>query len=229
MSVRKAISAAALEHLLSELAVAVIEGNDEKSMELTNTLLNKNIAPKNILNKGLVVGMNEVGRRFRDNIIYVPEVFISARAMKRSLALLKPYLESSDIEAEGTCVIGTVKGDIHDVGKNIVAMMLSSSGFKVVDLGIDVSVDKFIGAVIKEKADIVGMSALLTTTMGYMSIVVERIKSEGLPVKTMVGGAPVSQKFAREIGANSYASNAFQAVKEARLLLGLDSSDQSLT
>ncbi|HJL53516.1 MAG TPA: cobalamin-dependent protein, partial [Arenicellales bacterium] len=119
--------------------------------------------------------------------------------------------------------------DIHDVGKNIVAMMLSSSGFKVVDLGIDVSVDKFIGAVIKEKADIVGMSALLTTTMGYMSIIVERIKSEGLPVKTMVGGAPVSQKFAKEIGANSYASNAFQAVKEARLLLGLDSSDQSLT
>ncbi|MFQ6607990.1 MAG: corrinoid protein [Fidelibacterota bacterium] len=228
MSARQAINATALKRLLLELADAVLTGNDEKSVKLTHTLLNKNVAPKDILDRGLFVGMKEVGIRFRDNIIFIPEVLISTRAMKRSLALIKPYLEDSDFEAEGTLVMGTVKGDIHDIGKNIVTMILRGSGFKVVDLGINVSVEKFIGAIVKEEADIIGMSALLTTTMGYMQIVVERIKSEGIPVKTLVGGAPLSRRFANEIGADSYARNASEAVKEARRLLET-STNQPLT
>lgn len=209
------------EDLLKEMAQAVIDGNQEKCEQLTHQLLDAGLSAKEILDRGLVPGMDVVGIRFRDNIIFVPEVLISARAMKASLAIVEPILTAAKVKEAGTYVIGTVKGDIHDIGKNIVAMMLKGAGFKVIDLGIDTRVEKFIDAIKKENADIVGMSALLTTTMGYMKIVIDKIKAEGIPVKTMIGGAPISQAFAEKIGADAYAKNATEAVEKAKALLGM--------
>jgi 5-methyltetrahydrofolate--homocysteine methyltransferase len=209
------------EELLKAMAQTVIDGNKEKCEELTHELLAAGLPAKEILDRGLVPGMDVVGIRFRDNIIFVPEVLISARAMKASLAILEPILTAAKVKEAGTCVIGTVKGDIHDIGKNIVAMMLKGAGFKVIDLGIDTRVEKFIDAIKKENADIAGMSALLTTTMGYMKVVIDKIKAEGIPVKTMVGGAPVSQAFADKIGADAFAKNATEAVEKAKALLGI--------
>lgn len=209
------------EQLLQEMSQSVIDGNKEKCEELTHKLLEFGLTPKEILDRGLVPGMDVVGVRFRDNIIFVPEVLISARAMKSSLAILEPLLTQANVKETGTVVIGTVKGDIHDIGKNIVGMMLKGAGFKVIDLGVDTRVEKFIEAIKREKADIVGMSALLTTTMGYMKIVIDKIKEEQLPVKTMIGGAPVSQSFAEKVGADRYAKNAAEAVERAKELLGI--------
>jgi 5-methyltetrahydrofolate--homocysteine methyltransferase len=213
--------AAMTEDLLKEMAQSVIDGNKEKCEQLTHQLLEAGLSAKEILDRGLVPGMDVVGIRFRDNIIFVPEVLISARAMKASLAILEPILTAAKVKEAGTYVIGTVKGDIHDIGKNIVAMMLKGAGFKVIDLGIDTRVEKFIDAIKKENADIVGMSALLTTTMGYMKVVIDKIKAEGIAVKTMVGGAPISPAFAEKIGADAYAKNATEAVEKAKKLLGI--------
>ncbi len=213
-----------MEELLKEMSQAVIDGNKEKCEELTRKLLEGGLSPKEILDHGLVPGMDVVGVRFRDNIIFVPEVLISARAMKASLAILEPLLTQAKIKEAGIVVIGTVKGDIHDIGKNIVAMMLKGAGFKVIDLGIDTRVEKFLDAIKREKADIVGMSALLTTTMGYMKVVIDKIKEEGLSVKTMVGGAPISQSFAEKVGADRYAKNATEAVERAKELIGIAST-----
>ncbi len=209
------------EELLKEIANAVIDGKKEECESLTRRLLEGGLGPKEILDRGLVPGMDVVGVRFRDNIIFVPEVLISARAMKASLAILEPLLTAAKIKEVGVVVIGTVKGDIHDIGKNIVAMMLKGAGFKVVDLGIDTRVEKFIDAVKREGAQIVGMSALLTTTMGYMKTVVDQLRAERLDVKVMIGGAPVSQAFAEKIGADRYAKNAAEAVEKAKQLIGL--------
>lgn len=208
-----------IEKLLKDLAQAVIDGDHEKSEELTHRLLGEKLGPKEILDRGLVPGMDVVGIRFRDNIIFVPEVLISARAMKASLTILEPLLAKSNVEQVGIYVIGTVKGDIHDIGKNIVRMMLKGAGFKVVDLGVDTRVETFLEAVEKEKADILGMSALLTTTMGYMKVVIDRLLEKGVRVKTMVGGAPVSQAFADKIGADAYGKNATEAVQKAKQLV----------
>lgn len=208
-----------MDRLLKDLSEAVIAGSKERCEELTRELLASGAGPKRILDGGLVPGMDVVGARFRENIIFVPEVLISARAMKASLAILEPLLSAANVKATGTFVIGTVKGDIHDIGKNIVGMMLRGAGFKVVDLGIDTRAEKFIAAVRQENAQIVGMSALLTTTMGYMKTVIEQLKAEGLPVRTMIGGAPVSQAFAEKIGADAYARNATEAVEKAKQLL----------
>lgn len=216
------------EELFKELSQAVIDGNKDKSVELTNTLLELGIDAKIILDHGLLPGMEIVGIRFRDNIIFVPQVLISARAMKSSLAILEPLLSKADLKGSGTIIMGTVKGDIHDIGKNIVSMMLRSSGFTVIDLGIDTKVEKFLDAIKKENADIVGMSALLTTTMGYMKVVVDRIKEEEINVKTMVGGAPISKVFAMEVGADGYAKNATDAVKLAKQLIGLESKETKI-
>lgn len=210
-----------IESWLKELSLAVIDGKQNESISLTNKLLEAGLPAKDILDKGLLPGMEVVGIRFRDNIIFVPQVLISARAMKTSLAILEPLLSKSDVKGAGTIVIGTVKGDVHDIGKNIVAMMLRSSGFIVIDLGIDTKVEKFMEAVKKENADIVGMSALLTTTMGYMKVVIEKMKEEGLEVRTMVGGAPISKSFADQIGADGYAKNASDAVKLAKDLISI--------
>ena len=210
-----------IEELLKELSTAVIDGNKDKSVEITNKLLELGLSAKEILDNGLLPGMDVVGVRFRDNIIFVPQVLISARAMKSSLAILEPRLSKSDLRGSGTIVIGTVKGDIHDIGKNIVAMMLRSSGFSVIDLGIDTKVEKFLEAIKNEQADIIGMSALLTTTMGYMKTVIDRLKSEQIFIKTMVGGAPISEGFADQINADGYAKNASDAVKLAKQLMGI--------
>jgi 5-methyltetrahydrofolate--homocysteine methyltransferase len=208
-----------LDDLLKQLAEAVIAGSVERCEALTRELLSAGAEAKQILDGGLVPGMDVVGVRFRDNIIFVPEVLISARAMKGSLAILEPLMTRAKVREVGTFVIGTVKGDIHDIGKNIVTMMLRGAGFRVVDLGINTSVEKFMAAARAENAQIVGMSALLTTTMGYMKTVIERLRSEGLPVRTMIGGAPVSQAFAEKIGADAYAKNAAEAVEKAKRLL----------
>ncbi len=201
------------------LADAVIEGNQGKAVECTADLLKDGTDPKMILDNGLLKGMEVVGIKFRDNLIFVPQVLISARAFKSSLSILEPFLSKSDTEGMGTVVIGTVKGDIHDIGKNIVAMMLKSSGFRVVDLGIDVKAEKFIDAIKNEKAVILGMSALLTTTMGYMKAVIDKIKNENLSVKTIVGGAPISNSFAEQIGADGYAKNASDAVELSKRII----------
>ena len=206
----------AIEELLQKLAISVIDGKHLEAVELTKQLLALNYTPKEILDNGLLAGMSVVGQRFRDNIIFVPQVLISARAMKFSLAILEPLLAEANIPVIGTVIMGTVKGDIHDIGKNIVSMMLRGNGFKVVDIGIDASFEKFIGAVKKENAQIVGMSALLTTTMLYMKTVIEKFKYENLNVKIMIGGAPVSKAFAEQIGADAYGKNASEAVRLAR-------------
>ncbi len=210
-----------IEKLLEQLALAVIDGKKENAIDLTNRLLELNHPPKAILDDGLLAGMDVVGVRFRDNMIFVPQVLISARAMKSSLAILEPLLSEQKISSAGTIIIGTVKGDIHDIGKNIVSMMLRSNGFKVVDLGIDTSADKYIEIARSENADIIGMSALLTTTMTYMKTVIEKIKESGIQVKTIVGGAPISKAFADQVGADGYAQNATEAVELVRHLLGI--------
>jgi 5-methyltetrahydrofolate--homocysteine methyltransferase len=210
-----------IEELLKQLAQRIIDGKKDDAISLTNKLLELNYPPKKILDDGLLPGMDVVGVRFRDNIIFVPQVLISARAMKSSLAILEPLLSEAKIEGVGTVVIGTVKGDIHDIGKNIVAMMLRSNGFKVIDLGIDTSIEKFVDAIHKENPQIIGMSALLTTTMVYMKLVIERIKQDSLPVKVMIGGAPISRNFANQIGADAYAKNASETVMVARELIGI--------
>ncbi len=216
------------EELLKELADTVIDGNKDRCVEITNQLLQTGYAAKDILDNGLLPGMDVVGIRFRDNIIFVPQVLISARAMKSSLAILEPLLSKADLKGTGTIIMGTVKGDIHDIGKNIVSMMLRSSGFTVIDLGIDTKAEKFLEAVKKENADIVGMSALLTTTMGYMKTVIDKFKDEGIEIKSMVGGAPISKAFAKEIGADGYAKNASDAVKLAKQLIGLIPREETI-
>lgn len=213
-----------IENLLQEMAQTVIAGNKERCEQLTQQLLEAGLPAKEILDRGLVPGMDVVGVRFRDNIIFVPEVLISARAMKAALAILEPILAAAKVKEIGVVVLGTVKGDIHDIGKNIVAMMLKGAGFKVIDLGINTPVEKFIEASQREQANLVGMSALLTTTMGYMKVVVDKIKAENLPVKIMIGGAPISAAFAEKIGADAYAKNATEAVEKAKALLGMPSA-----
>ena len=168
-----------------------------------------------VLNLGLIDGMSVGGEDFKHNVLYVPQVLIAARAMKAGLALLKPLLEakSEEIESPGTVIMGTVQGDLHDIGKNLVCMMAEGAGFKIVDLGTDTSLDKFEAAVREHNAEIVGMSALLTTTMRYMKTVVDGLEERGLPeVATVIGGAPVSQMYADEIGADGYGIDAPSAV-----------------
>lgn len=208
------------KHELQNLSQAVIDGKNVEAVEITKRLLEQNLEPKFILDIGLMLGIEVVGMRFRDNQIFVPQVLISARAMKSSLALLEPLLSKADLHGLGTIVIGTVKGDIHDIGKNIVSMMLRSSGFSVIDLGIDARAEKFIEAIKKENAQLLGMSALLTTTMPYMKVVIEKLKSENINVRVMVGGAPLSKSFADQIGADAYAKNATDAVAVAKSLVG---------
>jgi len=210
------------EKLLKALAQAVIDGDKDKTEELTQSLLAAGQPARQILDLGLVPGMEVIGARFRDNLIFLPEVLVSARAMKASLTILEPILAAAKEEEVGTCVLGTVKGDIHDIGKNIVGIMLRGAGFRVVDIGVDTPAEKFLETARKEGADVVGMSALLTTTMGYMKVVMDRIRADGIQVKTLVGGAPLSQKFADQIGADGYARNAVDAVDKVKELLGLD-------
>jgi 5-methyltetrahydrofolate--homocysteine methyltransferase len=206
---------------LAALAEALIKGDRNTVTKLTQQAIAEGVAPKDILEQGLIAGMNVVGRRFKNNEIYVPEVLIAARAMKSGMEVLQPKLTEAGVEPIGTVVLGTVKGDLHDIGKNLVGMMLGGGGFKVVDCGTDVPPEKFIQAVKDSGAQVLAMSALLTTTMPQMSSVIEAVKAAGVEVKTVIGGAPVTQSFADEIGANGYAPDAASAVDVCKDLIGV--------
>lgn len=203
---------------LLELQHLVIEGDKTGVEKAVQQALADGIPADKILNEGLIEAMNEVGLRFENGDFFVPEMLIAARAMQAGLSLLKPYLVQGGIQAKGKVVIGTVKGDLHDIGKNLVAMMLEGAGFEVVDLGTDVSPEKYVQAVKEHQANIVGMSALLTTTMSNMKMVINSLEQAGLRsyVKVMVGGAPVTDAFAKEIGADGYAPDASRAVTLAK-------------
>ena len=196
-------------------------GKAAEVKKMTEDALSENVPVQEILDNGLIAGMAVVGEDFKNNVIYVPEVLIAARAMKAGMAVLKPLLTESGVEHIGTIVIGTVKGDLHDIGKNLVCMMAEGAGFKVVDLGVDTSVEKFLNAAQEHNATIIGMSALLTTTMINMKHVVDAVQVAGLSrIKIAVGGAPVTQSFADEIGADGYAPNAAMAVELFKQLAG---------
>ena len=206
---------------LAELAQHLIDGHAEDVARLTRQALDEGVPPADILEKGLIAGMRVVGIRFRDNIIFVPEVLVSARAMKAGLAHLEPILTACGIPPAGKFVIGTVKGDIHDIGKNLVGMMLKGAGFEVVDLGVNTSLQKFLAAIEQHQPDLVGMSALLTTTMGQMKVNIDAFRQSGLleRMRVMVGGAPVSEDYARSVGAHGYGKDASAAVAQALELL----------
>ncbi len=204
-----------------EISEALIAGDIENVKALTRKALDAGSAPGEILGKGLLLGMDVVGQRFKVGDMFIPEVLKSAKCMHGAMDLLRPLLTQSDQDGAGKVVIGTVQGDVHDIGKNLVRMMLEGSGFKVVDLGIDVKPEAFIEAVKEHQPDIMGMSALLTTTMPKMEETIKAIEEAGLrsQVKIMAGGAPVTQKFIDEIGADSYGSNAAVVVEEAKRLM----------
>jgi len=206
---------------LKALAENLINGKKDEVERLVKEALDEGVPPAQILNEGLIAGMSVVGEKFKNNEFYVPEVLIAARAMNAGMAILEPILTQAGMEPVATVAIGTVKGDLHDIGKNLVAMMLKGGGFKVVDLGIDCAPEKFVKAA-QEGAKIIGMSALLTTTMPQMEVTIKALKEAGLEdVKVMVGGAPVTQKYADEINADGYAPDAATAVDKAKELLGI--------
>jgi 5-methyltetrahydrofolate--homocysteine methyltransferase len=208
---------------LKELSEAVINGNRDKSQTLTQQLLDEGVPPGDIINQGLVPGMAVVGEKFKANEFYIPEVLIAARAMHASMDIVKPLLSESDLVAPAAVAIGTVQGDLHDIGKNLVAMMVEGAGFKVVDLGVDVNPAKFAAAVTDQGADVLAMSALLTTTMPSMKDTIAAVEEAGLRdrVKVIIGGAPVTQNYADEIGADGYAPDAASAVDKLKEVLNL--------
>jgi 5-methyltetrahydrofolate--homocysteine methyltransferase len=204
---------AVAENLINGKAPAVEEGVKEALAE--------KIPAADILNEGLIAGMNVVGERFKNNEFYIPEVLIAARAMKAGMVLIKPLLVAEKVKPVGIAAIGTVKGDLHDIGKNLVAMMLEGTGFEIVDLGIDVTPEKFVESVSEKGVQIVCMSALLTTTMPSMRVTVDALKEAGVTdnVRTLVGGAPVTEAYAEQIGADGYAADAASAADRAKELV----------
>jgi len=206
---------------LEALSQAVIEGQEQQVKELTQKALAEGLKPLEIINEGLIKGMNVVGQRFKVGDMFVPEVLMSARAMTAGMDMVKPLLVDGEMTNKGTVVIGTVKGDLHDIGKNLVGMMLESAGYKVVDLGTDTAPEAFVQAVQENNAQVLGLSALLTTTMLAMKQTIEALQVAGLrdKVKVMVGGAPITQEFADEIGADGYAPDAASAVELVNQLL----------
>ena len=197
-----------------DLADAIIAGDNVKSKEVTQELVDSGIDAQEILNEGLVAGMNVVGKRFKANEMYIPEVLIAARAMHAAMDILKPLLSESGAQSKGTILVGTVQGDLHDIGKNLVCMMLEGGGFNVVDIGVDVPNDKFVEEVKKNNVKVLGLSALLTTTMPVMKEVIEALQADNdtKDVKVVVGGAPLTQEYADSIGAAGYAPDASSAV-----------------
>lgn len=204
---------------LKALANAVITGDQNTAVEITKKALAEGTAAEAVLNEGLIAGMDVVGARFKKSEIYIPEVLIAARAMKMAMEVLEPELVKAGVQPIAKFVIGTVQGDLHDIGKNLVAMMLKGAGFQVLDLGVDVSAEKFIEQAKGAGAELVGMSALLTTTMPAMEKTLKAIKEAGLSIKVMVGGAPVTQGYAEKIGADAYAPDAASAVDLAKSLV----------
>ncbi|HEY5669972.1 MAG TPA: corrinoid protein [Anaerolineales bacterium] len=210
--------------LLTDLHLAIIDGQRDQVVDLVKRLLEQHADPEIILRNSMIPAMDIVGKRFEEELFFVPEMLIAARAMQAGLDILQPSLAASNIEPIGNVVIGTVQGDIHDIGKNLVAMMLGGAGFRVVDLGVNVPAQKFVDAVQNENGvQIVSLSALLTTTMVNMSAVLEALDKAGLrpDIKVMVGGAPITEAYAQKIGADGYAPDASQAVGLAKRLLGI--------
>jgi 5-methyltetrahydrofolate--homocysteine methyltransferase len=207
--------------ILQQIASNLYNGEDEEVAELVQKALDQGLAPGEVLQGGLIAGMDEVGRDFKAGELFVPEVLIAARAMHAGMSVLRPLLAESEAPSAGKYVIGTVKGDLHDIGKNLVKMMLEGAGFETVDLGTDATAEVFVTAVREHKPTLVGMSALLTTTMVQMKATIEALEEAGLreSVKIMVGGAPVTDAFAKEIGADAYAPDAASAVDVARRLV----------
>ena len=206
----------------AELYDAILTGNAKKAEEVTVAAIEAKVDPNELVQKYMIPAMDEVGKRFECNEYFVPELLIAARAMKTALQLLTPHLVEAGTQPKGRVVIGTVQGDLHDIGKNLVASMLEGGGFKVVDLGVDVSPEKFVEAVQEEEgSSIVALSALLTTTMTMMKAVVEGLQEAGIrdTTKVMIGGAPITQQYADEIGADGYSDNASTAVALARKLV----------
>lgn len=206
-----------------DISNALQKGEAERVAELVRTALAEQYSPQDILEEGLIDGMNIIGLKFKNNEIYLPEVLIAARAMYAGMDVLNPKLTETGVKNKGTAVIGTVRGDLHDIGKNLVKMMWEGAGLKVIDLGTDVSADNYIAAVQEYHPDILGMSALLTTTMLYMPEVINTLQSAGLreKVKIMIGGAPVTRNYASQIGADVYSPDAATAVEDAKKLLAL--------
>ena len=206
--------------ILTRIAASLEQGEDEETAALTREAVALEIAPAEILQQGLIAGMDVVGKQFAAHEVFLPDVLLAARAMKAGMEVLKPLLAQDDIPSRGKVVIGTIEGDLHDIGKNLVGVMLRGAGFEVIDLGNDVSPQAFVDAAEKEGAILIGMSALLTTTMPAMGRVVSLLNERGLAgrVHTLVGGAPVNEDFARAIGADGYAYDAANAVERARAL-----------
>ncbi len=208
--------------ILQQIASKLYDGDDQEVAGLVQQALDQGMIPVEILNGGLIAGMDQVGKDFKAGELYVPEVLIAARAMYAGMDVLRPLLAEGEVPSAGKYVIGTVKGDLHDIGKNLVKMMLEGAGFQTVDLGTDVSAEDFVSAVREHQPKLLGMSALLTTTMVQMKTTIEALEEAGLrdSVKIMVGGAPVTAAFAEQIGADAYAPDAATAVDVARSLVG---------
>ncbi len=198
--------------LLEKIREALMKGKANDVKVMTEEAVAQKISVGEILDKALISGMSIIGEKFKNNQVYVPEVLIAARAMNAAMAVLKPLLKAADIKSKGIICIGTVKGDLHDIGKNLVRMMLEGAGYEVIDLGVNVDAQKFLDAAKEKKPQVVAMSALLTTTMGSMKSTIEALKNAGIKVKFIVGGAPLTESFAKEIGADGYAPDAASAV-----------------
>ena len=204
---------------LKALSEAVIKGDQKTAVEITRQAIGEGMAPGTILSDGLIAGMNTIGVRFKANQVYIPEVLIAARAMKMAMEVLEPKLVEAGVKPLGKAIVGTVQGDLHYIGKNLVAMMLKGAGFEVVDLGVDASPEKFVTKAKECQPQVIGLSALLTTTMPSMEKTIHALKDAGVTAKTMIGGAPVTQSYAEKIGANGYAPDAASAVDLAKSLL----------
>jgi len=205
--------------MLKQIQEALLAGKKDQVEKLVDQALASGMTAASVLNEGLIVGMERLGVMFKNNEVFIPEVLVAARAMNAGMAKLEPLLIKEGIKPKGAVVIGTVKGDLHDIGKNIVAMMLKGAGYKIIDLGIDVSPEKYVAAARENSASIVALSALLTTTMVQMKNVVEAVKATGLGIPVVIGGAPVTREYADQIKAQGYAPDAASAVEEVGRLL----------
>jgi len=204
---------------LKTLAEAIIKGDQNTAVEITTSALEEGTEAESVLKDGLIAGMDIVGTRFKKNEIYIPEVLIAARAMKMAMKILEPELAKAGVEPIGKFLIGTVRGDLHDIGKNLVAMMLKGAGFEVIDLGVDIPAERFVEQARSTGVQLIGISALLTTTMSGMEKTIKALKGAGISAKIMIGGAPVTQGYADKIGADGYAADAASAVDVAKSLV----------
>jgi 5-methyltetrahydrofolate--homocysteine methyltransferase len=207
--------------LLNKLSESVCSGDMESALELTNQALAEGVSVSEILEQGLITAMAKVGEDFKNGEIFVPEMLIAARAMNKALEILEPEMVRGNIESKGTFIIGAVKGDLHDIGKNLVGIMFKGAGFRVIDLGTDVSLESFLKAAKEYNPDIIGISSLLTTTMAYMQTIIEGLRAEGVSAKIIVGGAPLNREFALGINADGYAENAAEAADLGKSLMGI--------